>query len=54
MLQAELFNSDKILINGVDMKIKLTRVPDAFYLWRLQTITKYVSDFRRYSFYHSG
>jgi hypothetical protein len=41
MLHASLFNSDKILINGVDMKIKLKRVPDAFYLWRLRTITKY-------------
>jgi len=29
-LHADLFNSDKMLINGVDMKIKLTREPDTF------------------------
>ena len=29
---AVFFNSDKILINGVDMNIKLTRTPEAFYL----------------------
>jgi len=27
-----LFNSDKMLINGVDMNIKLTRAPEAFYV----------------------
>ena len=27
-----MFNSDKMLINGVDMNIKLTRAPDPFYL----------------------
>ena len=31
-LHADLFNSDKKLINGVDMNIKLTRTPEAFYL----------------------
>ena len=31
-LYADLFNSDKMLINGVDMSIKLTRTPEAFYL----------------------
>ena len=31
-LHADLFNSDKVLIKGVDMNIKLTRAPEAFYL----------------------
>jgi len=31
-LHADLFNSDKLLINGVDMNVKLTRAPEAFYL----------------------
>ena len=31
-LHADLFNSDKMLINGVDMNIKLTRAPEGFYL----------------------
>jgi len=31
-LHADLFNSDKMLINGVDMNIKLTRTPEAFCL----------------------
>jgi hypothetical protein len=31
-LHADLFNSDKMLINGVDMNIKLTRAPESFYL----------------------
>ena len=31
-LHADLFNSDKMLINGVDRNIKLTRRPEAFYL----------------------
>jgi hypothetical protein len=31
-LHADLFNSDRMLINGVDMNIKLTRAPEAFYL----------------------
>ena len=30
-LYANLFSSDKMLINGVDMNIKLTRTPEAFY-----------------------
>ena len=31
-LHADLFSSDRLLINGVDMNIKLTRAPEAFYL----------------------
>jgi hypothetical protein len=31
-LHADLFNSDKMLINGVDINIKMTRAPEAFYL----------------------
>jgi hypothetical protein len=31
-LHADLFNSNKMPINGVDMNIKLTRAPEAFYL----------------------
>jgi len=31
-LHADLFNSDKMLINGVDINIKVTRVPESFYL----------------------
>jgi hypothetical protein len=31
-LHADSFNFDKMLINGVDMNIKLTRTPEAFYL----------------------
>ena len=31
-LLADLFNSDKMLINGVDMNIKLTCAPATFYL----------------------
>jgi len=31
-LHADLFNSDKMIINGVDINIKLTRTPEAFYL----------------------
>ena len=31
-LHADLFNSDKMLINCVDINIKVTRAPDAFYL----------------------
>ena len=31
-LHADLLNSDKMLINGVDMNVKLTRAPVAFYL----------------------
>ena len=27
-----MFNPDKMLINGVDMNIKLTRAPEVFYL----------------------
>jgi hypothetical protein len=32
-LHADLFNSYKMPINGVDMNIKLTRAPEAFCLW---------------------
>jgi hypothetical protein len=31
-LHADLFNSDKMLMNGVYMDIKLTRAPEAFYI----------------------
>ena len=31
-LHADFFNTDEMLINGVDMNIKLTRAPEAFYL----------------------
>jgi len=31
-VHADLFDSDKMLINGVDMNIKLTSAPEAFYL----------------------
>jgi hypothetical protein len=31
-LHADLFNSDRMLINGVDMNIKLTRTSEVFYL----------------------
>ena len=31
-LHADLFNSDKMLINCVDINIKFTRTPEAFYL----------------------
>jgi len=31
-LHADLFNSDRMLINGVDMNVKLTRASEAFYL----------------------
>jgi hypothetical protein len=39
-LHADLFNSDKMLINGVDMNIKLTRAPDAYYLLGVTDDTK--------------
>ena len=39
-LHADLFNSDKMLINGVDMNIKLTRAPEAFYLLAPSDYTK--------------
>jgi hypothetical protein len=31
-LHADLFNSDRMFINDVDMNIRLTRAPEAFYL----------------------
>jgi hypothetical protein len=39
-LHADLLNSDRMLINVVDMKIKLTRAPEAFYLWGHSEDTK--------------
>jgi hypothetical protein len=39
-LHADLFNSDRMLINGVDMNIKLTRAPEAFYLLASSCDTK--------------
>jgi hypothetical protein len=33
-LHGDLFNSNSMLINGVDMNIKLTRAPSSFYLLR--------------------
>jgi len=39
-LHADLFNSDKTLINGVDMNIKLTRTQEAFYLLATTDDTK--------------
>jgi len=39
------FNFDKILINAVDMNIKLTRAQDAFNFWPLKTTTKCLSKF---------
>ena len=40
LLRAYLFNSHKILINSVDMNIKLTRKPEAFYLLAATNDTK--------------
>jgi len=40
-----LFSSDKILINGADMNIKLTRTPEAFYLLAPNDDTNYVSKY---------
>jgi len=37
---ADLFSCDKMLINGVDMNIKLTRTPEAFYLLAPKDDTK--------------
>jgi hypothetical protein len=31
-LHTDIFNSDRMLINGSDMNIKLTRAPETFYL----------------------
>jgi hypothetical protein len=39
-LQSGLLNSDKMLINGADMNIKLTRAPEAFYLLASSDDTK--------------
>ena len=43
--ELDLFNSDKMLINGVDMNIKLTRTPEAFYLLAPNDDTKVLSKF---------
>jgi len=39
-LLTDLLNSDKLLINGVDINIKLTRTPEAFYLLAPKDDTK--------------
>jgi len=39
-LHADLFNSDKMIINGVEMNINLTRTPEAFYLLAPKDDTK--------------
>jgi hypothetical protein len=39
-LHADLFNSDRMLINGVDMNIKHIRAPEAFYLLASSDDTK--------------
>jgi hypothetical protein len=39
-LHADVFNSDKMLINGVDMNIKLTRTTESFYLLATNDDTK--------------
>jgi hypothetical protein len=44
-LHADLFNSDIMLVNGVDMNIKLTRAPEAFYLLAPNDYTKLISKF---------
>jgi hypothetical protein len=41
----DLFNCDEMLINDVDMNIKLTRAPDAFYLLAYSDDKKQVSRF---------
>jgi hypothetical protein len=41
-LHADLFNSGKMLIDGVDLIITLTRAPDAFYLLAPSDVTRYV------------
>jgi hypothetical protein len=43
-LHADLFNSDKMLINGVDMNIKLVHQKLIIY-WHLTMIQMYVSKF---------
>jgi hypothetical protein len=40
-LHADMLNSDKMLINGEDMNVKLTLAPDAFYLLGLTDDTNY-------------
>jgi hypothetical protein len=47
---ADLFNSDKMIINGVDMNIKLTLRRKLFISWHLQMIPKYMSKFKFYGF----
>ena len=38
ILHADLFISDKMLINGVDMNFGITRAPETYISWDLQTI----------------
>jgi hypothetical protein len=44
-LHADFFKSYKMLINGVNMSIKLTRTPEAFYLLAPNGDTKVLSNF---------
>jgi hypothetical protein len=52
-LHADLFNSDKMLFNGVDMNIKLTPTPDAFYLLAHNDATKVRIKILDANLYHS-
>ena len=50
-----MLNSDKMLINGVDMNIKLTRAPESFLSFSPFRLQKSAyKDFRRYCFHHSS
>jgi hypothetical protein len=40
MLHVDLFSSNTMLFNGVEMNIKLTRAPSSFICWDLQRIPK--------------
>jgi hypothetical protein len=51
-IHADMFNSDKMLINGVEMNIKLTRAPEAFYLLRLTDDTKVRKKISDATFYY--
>ena len=44
-LRADLFNWDKMFINGVDMNIKLKRAPEAFFLLAPSDYLNYVWKF---------
>ena len=53
-LHADFFNSDRMLINGEDTNISLTRAPEAFYLLGPADDLKSTHEnIGRYSFYHS-